>query len=144
MTRHGATHDHDPDGGHGTALVGLVLYGDLEPLMNGARPVELTHGAESMKLLPPYGFPPTKPPSYGVVTQGAVGVGRGRTAGQCLRSFCLATSTTDFPPEPAVELERRARPDRGGSNAGRRAEGVPAAERRSGSCSWRPAMCRAV
>ena len=90
-------HDHAPNGGHGTAIVGLVLYGDLEPHMNGVRPVELTHGAESMKLLPPHGFPPTTPPSYGVVTQGAVALVEAEQPGR-LRSFCLATSTIDFPP----------------------------------------------
>jgi hypothetical protein len=50
----------------------LVLYGDLEPHMNGVQPFQLTHGAESMKLLPPNGFPATKAPSYDVVTQGCV------------------------------------------------------------------------
>lgn len=89
--------DHQPNGGHGTPLAGLVLYGDLEPLMNDAHPVALTHGAESMKLLPPHGFPPTKPPSYGVVTQGAVSSVEIERP-DALRSFCIATSATDFPP----------------------------------------------
>ena len=89
--------DHQPNGGHGTPLAGLVLYGDLEPLMNDARPVTLTHGAESMKLLPPHGFPPTKPPSYGFVTQGAVSAVEIERP-DALRSFCIATSATDFPP----------------------------------------------
>lgn len=89
--------DHHPHGGHGTPLAGLVLYGDFEPLLNDARPVTLTHGAESMKLLPPHGFPPTKPPSYGVVTQGAISAVEIERP-DALRSFCLATSATDFPP----------------------------------------------
>lgn len=92
------THDHANAGGHGTALAGLILYGDLEPHMSGAQPVELTHGAESMKLLPPAGFPPTKPPSYGVVTQGAVALVETQRP-EASRSFCLATSATDFPPD---------------------------------------------
>jgi len=91
------THDHAPHGGHGTALAGLVLYGDLEPLMNGVQPVELTHRVASMKLLPPDGFPATKPPSYGVVTQGAVALVETERP-DLRRSYCLATSTTDFPP----------------------------------------------
>jgi Subtilase family len=89
--------DHQPNGGHGTPLAGLVLYGDLEPLMNDTRPVMLAHGAESMKLLPPRGFPPTKPPSYGVITQGAVSSVEIERP-DVLRSFCIATSATDFPP----------------------------------------------
>lgn len=89
--------DDQPNGGHGTPLAGLVLYGDLEPFMNDTRPVVLTHGVESMKLLPPHGFPPTKPPSYGVVTQGAVSLVEVERP-DVLRSFCIATSATDFPP----------------------------------------------
>ena len=61
------------------------------------QPVELTHGAESMKLLPPHGFPATRPPSYGVVTQGTVAFVEAEQPDR-LRSFCLATSATDFPP----------------------------------------------
>ena len=91
------TDDHAPHGGHGTAIAGLILYGDLEPHMNSAEPVELTHEAESMKLLPPHGFPATKPPSYGVVTQGSVALVEAERP-NVLRSFCLATSATDFPP----------------------------------------------
>jgi hypothetical protein len=91
------TDDHDPDGGHGTAIAGLALYGDLEPHMNTTGPVVLSHGVESMKLLPPRGFPATKPPSYGVVTQGAVALVEAEQPG-ARRSFCLATSATDFSP----------------------------------------------
>lgn len=92
------THDHYPNGGHGTPLAGLALYGDLEPLMNNPQPVELTHAAESMKLLPPSGFPPTKPPSYGVVTQGAVALVEIERP-DVRRSFCIATTAIDFPPD---------------------------------------------
>lgn len=91
------TDDHDPSGGHGTAIAGLALYGDLEPLMNTTGAVVLSHGVESMKLLPPHGFPATKPPSYGVVTQGAVALMEAEQPG-AKRSFCLANSTTDFSP----------------------------------------------
>jgi hypothetical protein len=88
--------DHASDGGHGTRLAGLVLYGDLEPLLNDTRRIVLTHGAESMKLLPPHGFQPTDPPSYGVVTQGAVSSVEIERSG-ALRSFCIAVSTNEFP-----------------------------------------------
>lgn len=91
------TDDHHPSGGHGTAIAGLALYGDLEPHMNTSGPVVLSHGVESMKLLPPHGFPATKPPSYGVVTQGAVALVEAEQVG-VKRSFCLATSATDFSP----------------------------------------------
>jgi hypothetical protein len=88
--------DHHHDGGHGTALVGLALYGDLDPLMNDARNIELTHAAESMKFLPPGGFPATDPGNYGVVTQGAVSSVETERP-NIPRSFCIASSTTDFP-----------------------------------------------
>jgi hypothetical protein len=90
-------HDHAAHGGHGTAIAGLALLGDLEPHMNGAQLIELTHGVESMKLLPPHGFPATKPPSFGVVTQGCVALVETERP-RVLRSFCLATSATDYPP----------------------------------------------
>lgn len=92
------TDDHAPHGGHGTAIAGLILYGDLESHMNGTTQVTLTHGVESMKLLPPSGFPATTPPSYGVVTQGAVAAVESERP-DVRRSFCLATSTDEFPPD---------------------------------------------
>ncbi|TWI73606.1 subtilase family protein [Bradyrhizobium huanghuaihaiense] len=119
------TDDHAPDGGHGTGIASLILYGDLEPHMNGAQPVELTHGVESMKLLPPKGFPPTKPPSYGVVTQGAVAQVEIERPG-VIRSFCLANSAIDFsssrPSTWSGALDQVA----AGSMPGDAAQGLPA------------------
>lgn len=120
--------DHQPDGGHGTPLAGLVLYGDLEPLMNDARPVALTHGAESMKLLPPGGFPPTKPPSYGVVTQGAVSAVEIERP-DALRSFCIANSATDFPPSRPSTWSGAIDQLSAGAMPGEAGDDVPAAER---------------
>lgn len=91
------TDDHQPHGGHGTAMAGLVLYGDLEPAMNDQRAVVLGHQVESVKFLPPPGFPATDPGNYGVVTQAAVArveIDRPDT----VRSFCVATSSPDFSP----------------------------------------------
>lgn len=120
--------DHHPNGGHGTPLAGLVLYGDLEPLMNGVQPFQLTHGVESMKLLPPQGFPPTKPPSYGVVTQGAVSTVEIEQS-DVLRSFCLAISTTDFPPSRPSTWSGALDQIASGAMPGETAEGIPASER---------------
>jgi hypothetical protein len=120
--------DHHPDGGHGTPLAGLALYGDLEPLMNDAQPVALTHAVESMKLLPPNGFPPTKPPSYGVVTQGAVAsveIARPNVR----RSFCIAATATDFPPDRPSTWSGALDQVAAGSMPGDPAIGVPASER---------------
>lgn len=86
--------DHYPHGGHGTSVVSLAMHGDLEHPMNDQRYLELTHTVESVKLLPPRGVPKTPPPSYGVVTQAAVGlieISRPDAA----RSFCLASCYLD-------------------------------------------------
>lgn len=120
--------DHHPKGGHGTPLAGLVLYGDLEPLMNDTRQVQLTHAVESMKLLPPRGFPKSKPPSYGVITEGAVALVETERP-TVLRAFCLATSTCDFPAERPSSWSGALDQITSGSMPGDQADGVPAAER---------------
>ena len=89
--------DHEPHGGHGTAMAGLVLYGDLEPAMNDRRAVALAHQVESVKFLPPRGFPATQPANYGFVTQAAVAKVEIDRA-NVVRSFCVATSSPDFSP----------------------------------------------
>ena len=120
--------DHHPNGGHGTPLAGLALYGDLEPLINDTRQVQLTHAVESMKLLPPRGFPKTKPPSYGVVTEGAVALVEAERP-NVRRAFCLANSACDFPPERPSSWSGALDQIASGSMPGDQADGVPAAER---------------
>lgn len=120
--------DHHPQGGHGTPLAGLALYGDLEPLMNDTRQVQLTHAVESMKLLPPRGFPKTKPPSYGVVTEGAVALVEAERP-NVRRAFCLANSACDFPPERPSSWSGALDQIASGSMPGDQVDGVPAAER---------------
>ena len=122
------TDDHQPDGGHGTPLAGLVLLGDFEALMNDTRPVTLTHGVESMKLLPPHGFPPTKPPSYGFVTQGAVSLVEIERP-ETIRSFCIATSATDFPPSRPSTWSGALDQIASGAMPGESDENIPASER---------------
>lgn len=90
--------DHEPHGGHGTAMAGLALHGDLEGPANDTRELVLAHAVESVKFLPPRGFPLTEPARYGFVTQSAVSraeIERPNVA----RSFCIATSAADFPAE---------------------------------------------
>lgn len=91
------TDDHEPHGGHGTAMAGLVLYGDLEGAANDQRPLELSHAVESMKFLPPRGFDATEPTRYGFVTQGAVALAEVERP-NAARSFCIDTSSPDFSP----------------------------------------------
>ena len=86
--------DHYPHGGHGTSVASLALHGDLEHPSNDQRYLELTHTVESVKLLPPRGAPKTPPPSYGMVTQSAVGLIEISRPGVA-RSFCLASCYLD-------------------------------------------------
>lgn len=120
--------DHHLQGGHGTPIAGLALYGDLESLLNDARQVELSHAVESMKLLPPRGFPKTKPPSYGVVTEGAVALVETERP-NIRRAFCLATSASDFPPERPSSWSGALDQITSGAMPGDQADGVPATER---------------
>lgn len=120
--------DHHPSGWHGTSLASLVLYGDLEAAMNDAGAVALSHGVESMKLLPPHGFPPTRPPSYGVVTQGAVSLVEIERP-ETLRSFCIANSATDFPPSRPSTWSGALDQIASGAMPGEADEQMPASER---------------
>lgn len=95
--------------------------------MNDGRAVHLTHGVESMKFLPPHGFPNTKPPSYGVVTQGAVGSVEVERP-DALRSFCLANSSTDFPPSRPSTWSGALDQIASGSMPGDAIDGVPATD----------------
>ncbi|MCC7138131.1 MAG: S8 family peptidase [Planctomycetes bacterium] len=72
IVRERDVHSVDPkwpsadDGGHGTSMAGLGAYGDLGPILESRGPVVLTHGIESVKILPPQGRNP--PELYGAVT----------------------------------------------------------------------------
>jgi hypothetical protein len=54
------------DVGHGTAMSGLVAYGDLQALLEGKQDVNLVHRLESIKILPPNGE--NDPKLYGAIT----------------------------------------------------------------------------
>lgn len=80
--------------GHGTQMAGLALHGDLTPLMLDEREVVLTHRVESVKVLPPGGFPPNNPKSYGSITQSATALAES-AAPERSRVFCLAVTNQD-------------------------------------------------
>lgn len=65
------TDDHDRHG-HGTAMSGLALHGDLTAVLADGNRRQLEHRLESVKMLPPGGFPRNEPQSYGVLTQAGV------------------------------------------------------------------------
>lgn len=58
--------------GHGTAMAGVVLYGDLVPVLTGQEPITPTHRLESVKILPPDGEHEIEPELYGAITEEAI------------------------------------------------------------------------
>jgi hypothetical protein len=79
-------------------MAGMVLHGDLLWRMNDNQPVILSHRVESVKFLPPNGFPPNRPSAYGIVTQSAVSIAEIERP-NVQRSFCIASSTDLFAPD---------------------------------------------
>jgi hypothetical protein len=57
------TTDHD---GHGTQMAGLALFGSLASVVSSSGPVQVGHGLESVKILPPTGH--NEPRLYGALT----------------------------------------------------------------------------
>lgn len=58
--------------GHGTAMAGTALYGDLVPALASGGPIVLTHRLESVKILPPNGVADNEPDLYGAITAEAI------------------------------------------------------------------------
>ncbi len=58
--------------GHGTAMAGTALYGDLIPILAGGGNVTLTHRLESVKILPPKGWTGDELGLYGAITAEAI------------------------------------------------------------------------
>lgn len=85
--------DHDPSG-HGTAMAGMALHGDLTAALSDQSVRTLTHRLESVKLLPPAGFDPNDPKAYGVLTQSAISLPE-IEAPDRRRVFCMAVTNED-------------------------------------------------
>jgi len=58
--------------GHGTAMAGVALYGDLHAVLETADPVALSHRLESVRILPPDDVPESEPELYGALTGEAI------------------------------------------------------------------------
>lgn len=92
------THDHDANG-HGTAMAGLVAYGDLQNALESSDFIELSHVLESSKILPP---PPgmNEPELWGAFTK--QGVLRAEIqAPERKRIICMAITAADTRDEGA-------------------------------------------
>lgn len=81
----------DSPEGHGTSMSGVALYGDLTVPLQSGEEFTLTHRLESVKILPPTGFPSTEERFYGAVTQSAIVLPEIRRA-ERLRVYCMAVS----------------------------------------------------
>ncbi len=80
--------------GHGTAMAGVALYGDLQQRLLNLDLILLQHGLESVKMLNPAGIQ-HDPMLYGVVTRECVARPE-VTAPNRRRAFCMAV-TSDTP-----------------------------------------------
>ncbi|MGA9978195.1 MAG: S8 family peptidase [Candidatus Sulfotelmatobacter sp.] len=80
--------------GHGTAMAGVALYGDLQRRLLDHGPVFLQHGLESVKMLNPSGIQ-HDPVLYGAVTRECVARPEVRAPNR-RRAFCMAV-TSDSP-----------------------------------------------
>jgi hypothetical protein len=79
--------------GHGTAMAGLALYGDLFEILSSNELVEVTHSIESVKILPP-GAGNNQPELYGAITSYAVALPE-IDAPERRRVYCLAVTSAD-------------------------------------------------
>jgi len=88
--------DHDLHQGHGTKMAGTVLFGDLTYPLADARIMDPNIRLESVKILPPNGFPDNLPETYGPITQSAVARAELNNPTRD-RVFCMAITRTDYP-----------------------------------------------
>lgn len=78
--------------GHGTAMAGLSIYGDLTEALANPLPIQLTHRLESVKITPYPEFHTDKF-LYGAITRDSIA--RVEIESDQQRIFCMAVSTTD-------------------------------------------------
>lgn len=80
--------------GHGTAMAGLALVGDLTDVLIGSNPVEISHRLESVKLLPRDGANGNDARHHGYLTAEAVARPE-ITAPERRRVFSMAVTAKD-------------------------------------------------
>ena len=76
--------------GHGTAMAGVALYGDLERALTGTGPVALRHRLETVKILPPRDQ--NGPELYGAITEIAIAKAEAQSPRRH-RVFCMAVTS---------------------------------------------------
>ncbi len=82
------------DGGHGTEMAGLALFGNLADVLHSNDHVKIAHRLESVKILPPSARDANDPRHYGYVTQEAVARPDVTAPGR-LRLFSMSVTACD-------------------------------------------------
>lgn len=78
--------DSYPDGGHGTGVAGLALYGDLTDALSSSENIQIYHGLESFKIFSLNSK--SNPELYGAITESGVSTPQIFKPSN-LRVFCL-------------------------------------------------------
>jgi len=84
---------NDQDG-HGTAMAGLALYGDLTEALASTAPIEVPYHLESVKIKPPSGFEGVDKPEFSAMTVESVARVE-VSAPLAQRVYCLAVAAKD-------------------------------------------------
>lgn len=81
--------DHD---GHGTEMAGVALYFDLKKKLDSTEVIDVYHGLESVKILPPHGE--NTPELYGAITERAIALAEIANP-NAERSICMAVTSSE-------------------------------------------------
>lgn len=81
--------------GHGTALAGIAMHGDLTAPLVDLERRRISHRVESVKILPPASFGANHPSAYGPISQAAVSLAEINDPTVPFRVYCHAISNRD-------------------------------------------------
>jgi len=87
------TNDSNPNGGHGTGVAGLSLYGDLTDVLSSTEKIQIYHGLESFKVL--FNSTPNYPELYGAITESGISTPILDRPNN-LRVYCLTITDPNF------------------------------------------------
>lgn len=79
--------------GHGTEMAGIALLNDVKQALISPNPIQITHGIESVKILPPTGG--NIPELYGAITEQAV-LSAEISNPSAKRVICMAVTSPEF------------------------------------------------
>ncbi|HHX12256.1 MAG TPA: S8 family peptidase [Clostridiales bacterium] len=79
--------------GHGTEMAGVAIYNDLKDRLLDNNSIDINHGIESVKILPPKGENPIR--LYGAITEQAVALAEISNP-KVDRALCMAVTSPDY------------------------------------------------